>query len=386
MKLKGFPLIAAALVLIASTASLRAEFLYVSYGKGLLSLSVNRDTGSLTNLPGTPTLFGDGTGPITLDRTGRLLYVSTGGTVGIGSSSGPYTSIHGYRIASNGQLIALPGSPYNVAGGFLAVDPFNRFLYAASPVNPGTVAVYRIQPNGSLNAVPGSPFPTGLDSSSIAVDPFGRFVYVSNFTSKTVSVFSVLGNGVLRPVPGSPFATGKAGVSIVTEFTGRFIYVASDLNIAITTYKVAGNGVLTQVGTPVANSEPWCEQLGYNPVGGYIYLLSDTSRFNSYHINPVTGLLESLGFGDVGDSITQNNPVGVAVTPDGKFVYEGNSNSIADLFPMSLSGFKVGPAGALTLVPGAPYFPLGTGDGNGARHDPIDEPTLGWPSSMVVAP
>ena len=82
MKLKRFPLIAAALVLIASTASLRAEFLYVSYGKGLLSLSINRDTGALTNLPGTPTLFADGTGPITLDRTGRLLYVSTGGHCG----------------------------------------------------------------------------------------------------------------------------------------------------------------------------------------------------------------------------------------------------------------------------------------------------------------
>jgi len=93
-------------------------------------------------------------------------------------------------------------------------------LYALnSPVYPntGTVAVYRVKPNGSLSTDPGSPFPTGVDSSSIAVDPFGRFIYVSNFDSKTVTVYSVLGNGTLLPVPGSPFYTGKYSLSIVAE-------------------------------------------------------------------------------------------------------------------------------------------------------------------------
>src|SRR5258707_11962370 len=70
-----------ALVLIAFTASLRAEFLYVSYGKGLLSFSINRETGALTKLPGTPTLFPTGDGPLALARWGRLLYVSIGGSV-----------------------------------------------------------------------------------------------------------------------------------------------------------------------------------------------------------------------------------------------------------------------------------------------------------------
>jgi hypothetical protein len=53
-----------AFVLIALAASLRAEFLYVSYGKGLLSFSINRDTGALTKLPGTPTLFGSTEGSV----------------------------------------------------------------------------------------------------------------------------------------------------------------------------------------------------------------------------------------------------------------------------------------------------------------------------------
>jgi len=75
--------------------------------------------------------------------------------------------VHGYRIAGNGRLISLPGSPYKVPGGSLAVDPFNRFLYAAGN---GSVYVYRIHSNGSLHAVPGSPFPSN-GAGSIAVDP-----------------------------------------------------------------------------------------------------------------------------------------------------------------------------------------------------------------------
>ena len=196
MKNLKFTLLSA-LILIVFTASLRAEFLYVSYGKGLLSFSINRETGALSKLPGTPTVFPEGIGAITLDHTGKLLYASIG------------SSIHGYRIEGNGQLIPLPGSPYRVSGGGLAVDPFNRFLYAtdfgAYPNYSGSVAVYRIQPNGSLAPVPGSPFVAGIGTAQLAVDPFGRFVYIVNYVGRNTSVFKVLENGTLRPVPGSPF-------------------------------------------------------------------------------------------------------------------------------------------------------------------------------------
>jgi hypothetical protein len=96
------------LILIALTASLRAEFLYVSYGKGLLSFSINRETGALTKLPGTPTLFPTGDGPLALARWGRLLYVSIGGSLFQGTI---YSHIVGYHIEGNGQLQPLPGSP-----------------------------------------------------------------------------------------------------------------------------------------------------------------------------------------------------------------------------------------------------------------------------------
>jgi 6-phosphogluconolactonase (cycloisomerase 2 family) len=382
-----------ALALIAFTASLRAEFLYVSSRiNGLLSFSIDPQTGALTPLPGSPLLTPANIGPITLDRTGKLLYAATG------------SAIYGYRIPSNGQLIPLPGSPYKatVAGGLqygaatIVVDPFNRFLFA--PTNSNSIAVFRINANGSLTAVFGSPFPSP-GAGSLAVDPFGRFLYVlgglapDGHPTAIVSVYNVVAGGQLLPVSATPTYTGhEYGQSIKAESTGRFIYVADDLESSINVYQVSPNGSLTLVpGSGATVGGPWCEALGYNPVGGYLYFTLDEAGLIDYHINPVTGLPEPLTGYSVGgySPFFENRPVGVCVSPSGKFVYVGNANVDVDPSPMSLRGFKVGPTGLLTAVPGSPYYPLGDGAGGEIGMHPIDpiiEKTLGWPSSMVVAP
>jgi 6-phosphogluconolactonase (cycloisomerase 2 family) len=133
-----------ALALISLGGSLRAEFLYVSYGPGLLSFRIDNQTGSITALPGSPLLFAKGVGPLVLDRRGRFLYASTGGSA---VDFGPWNSISAYRIKPDGRLQPLHGSPFKIAGGNLAVDPFNRFLYAAAGVfgQSGTIAVYRLE-------------------------------------------------------------------------------------------------------------------------------------------------------------------------------------------------------------------------------------------------
>ncbi len=376
MKNLKFTLLSA-LVLIAFTASSRAEFLYVSYGPGLLSFSINPNTGALTKLPDTPTLFPGGSGALTLARSGHLLYM--GGE-----------SIHGYRIKGNGQLQPLPGSPYRVPGGYLAVDPFNRFLYATNfnttYLAPGTISVYRIEPNGSLRAVPGSPFPTGSAPWQIAVDPFGRFVYVANLDGRDTTVYRVLENGALTQVTGSPYAASDP-ITVAADPLGRFVYVANENDPIMYSYRVGSNGSLSQLpGSPTPTSGAWIENMAIDPFGRYLYQLEGVSGFGVYRISNVTGLperIQDIGIGNIDD----NNPVGVAVSPTGKFVYEGNANGIVDPGPMTLRGFQVGPGGILTLVPGSPYYPLGNnGPTSFEDPDPSVVATEGYPSSMVVAP
>jgi hypothetical protein len=77
-----------------ASGSLRAEFLYVSYGSALLSYGLNNNTGSITPLPGSPLPIADGVGPLVLDRSGQVLYASTGGNI----FADTWGSISGYHI------------------------------------------------------------------------------------------------------------------------------------------------------------------------------------------------------------------------------------------------------------------------------------------------
>jgi len=88
-----------ALVLIAFTGSLqeeRTEFLYVShsYAKGLLSFSVDDETGKLTALPSY--LLTEGVGSLAYDHRNRVLY------------NGGYNGVGAYRVKEDGLLQALP--------------------------------------------------------------------------------------------------------------------------------------------------------------------------------------------------------------------------------------------------------------------------------------
>ena len=100
--------------------------------------------------------------------------------------------VSAYRIAENGALRPVAGSPFptgmtpGMAPVSVVVDPVGRFVYVANE-GSSNVSAYRIAKNGALTPVAGSPFPTGIDSSSVAVDRFGRFVYVASHFSSNLS-------------------------------------------------------------------------------------------------------------------------------------------------------------------------------------------------------
>jgi 6-phosphogluconolactonase (cycloisomerase 2 family) len=204
------------------------------------------------------------------------------------------------------------GSPYNVTGGHLAVDAFNRFLYVT---NSGAIAVYRINhPNGSLTPVPGSPFPDAGGPWKIAVDPFGRFIYVANLSSKNTSVFRVLENGALTPVPGSPFTcvssygsglfNGGDPIAVMADPNGRFVHVANEYVANVISYSVASNGALSQTNLPTAFNAAWYENMAIDPFGRALYVDEGISGFIVFHINPTSGLpvaVQGIGVGDTAD-------------------------------------------------------------------------------------
>jgi len=170
---------------------------------------------------------------LSLDRALSVLAVTCALTQALGCGPPPVPSqtvavyayvsnqrdetISAYRVAANGTLSALPGSPFaagrNPAG--TAVEPSGKFLYVANVLS-SDVSGYSIASDGSLTPIPGSPFPAASGAISVAIDPTGKFLYVpscgadcSGSGPGSIAAFAITtGNGVLVPVPGSPFAAG----------------------------------------------------------------------------------------------------------------------------------------------------------------------------------
>ena len=142
---------------------------------GLAVFAVGPD-GLLTPIPGSP--FTDPTGGF--DITNSLFFHPNGKYVyalGYPPQTGVPGRIYAYSIASNGQLVPLPGSPYQLPGAqfiapelAMAMDPGGNFITVSNPVDNQTYAnwVYLIQPDGTLKP--------GANSPSSTIPPIYCFV------------------------------------------------------------------------------------------------------------------------------------------------------------------------------------------------------------------
>ena len=136
-------------------AAINNAFLYASKsetGGSIDAWAIDQKTGNLSALAGSPFTLGAfalPTGLATADTVGPFLYVAD------------VARIDAFEAGSMGMLSAVPGSPF--AAGinlYLAIDPEDRFLFAANDGPPAGVLGFSIDPStGALTPVPGSSFP-----------------------------------------------------------------------------------------------------------------------------------------------------------------------------------------------------------------------------------
>jgi 6-phosphogluconolactonase (cycloisomerase 2 family) len=174
-------------------------------------------------------------------------------------------SVAMFNIASNGPLTPVTGSPFSAGGfGFAADVEINcksSLLFAPETVLLGTtVAVFKIASNGALSPISGSPFSfmTGGDNSNVAVlTPDGRHLHVSNQSSNTITVLDVASGGGLTqetdsPSGTSPFANpgGFVPQSEATNPEGNLLYVSNG-NRVVTGFHIDSDGGLSSItGSP----------------------------------------------------------------------------------------------------------------------------------------
>jgi 6-phosphogluconolactonase (cycloisomerase 2 family) len=251
------------------------KFVYVTAAYGYSGLgdltgsvsayTINPTTGALTEISGSPWPAQIGAGFVTVDPSGKFVYVANY----FGSGVYPYIfgSVSVYSInPTTGALTEINGSPFASSSGYtarLAIDPTGRFAYVTSANNDGQpgVTVYAIDSNsGALTETNFTPWVAGTEPETVVIDPTGKYAYVVNYGQYTPSPGSVYAyainatTGALTEINGSPFAAGTNPVAGVIDPTGKFIYVANVNSHNISAYAInAATGALTEIsGSPFA--------------------------------------------------------------------------------------------------------------------------------------
>ena len=275
-----------------------------------------------------------------------ILYIDTNATASGGNA------VLAYRIAGDGKLHALAGSPFLTQGtGFfdpsyvlgpfdndenLIVSPDGTALYA---VNAGsnTIAGFRIAKDGSLSALPRSPYPAQVhtpislgihNNTLIAVDSAENPAEPTG-TPPRLSVSEILPDGSLLPVPhassllpfgyqpGQALATDTSDVVFTQGFPGGGT-IRSYLQLPILPNLLPVANAVPPVidGTAALPLGLWA-----HPTAPYLYVgFVNINRIGVYRYGPL-GALDYVG--SASDSGAA--PCWLRTSSDGRFLYASNT-------------------------------------------------------------
>lgn len=325
-------------------------YAYVANAGTLSTYSINPSTGGLTASVGSPLVlptswpFG-GISQITTDSSGQFLYLLD------------YSGVYVYAIDRNtGALTAVAGSPFEAGSTptSLAFDASGSYLYVAgysgpaAPVNT-VISAYSVNSSGAL--APLAKYTVSSELSTVVAA--GNYLYVAGYYTNSITVFSIGSTGELtQNVPGSPFATDTRPYSIVADPSGSVLYTAND-GMPTATEATPGSisaftidsstGALTPVpGNP--QSIAVHGTISIDPMGRFL-LVPEISGMSVYTIDTTTGALSAVAGSPFS---TGTDPSVVSVDPMDRFVYVVNEGSA------NVSEFTLESTGALTPLAGSP--------------------------------
>jgi len=212
-----------------------------------------------------------------------------------------------------------------VAAGSLSIRVYfqPKFVYAAN-ANDSKISIFNILSGGQLSAVV---------NVNTAANPFfvlpsldAKFLYVANKSANMISVYTInQSTGALSEISGSPFATNALPYSLAFNPTGSVLYIGHESAAvqAVSAYSVnTSTGAITQIsGSPffvAAGSTPAAVMVSPDGKNLYVGSTQSTTNAHGFSINQTTGALTQL----IGSPyLLINNAISVAAHPSGNFVY-----------------------------------------------------------------
>jgi 6-phosphogluconolactonase (cycloisomerase 2 family) len=326
-----------ALGALAASASANERSLYATQqwsDQGVQWFSMNVETGALTlNGPITPS--GDTPAVPGITPDGQKLYVPAYND----------DEIHAFSIGA-GAPAEISGSPFATGDSPNAAIPSTSgsALWAADYVG-GTVSGFGIGGSGALTAALGSPFATAGNPTTVAVSPRSPYLYTPDLSGQAINGYSTGPGGVLTPLGGFPLT--DVGYPIDAEFSvfGDTLFVLN-YNQTISSFSInSSTGALTEVpGSPFSFTGTAPSALAASPDGKFLFVGDSTD-----------GSLQSFAIGTGGslvpiDSVSPGGPIyDVTVSPNSRFVYSTDYSS------GSIHGFSIDSDGSLDELASSPY-------------------------------
>jgi 6-phosphogluconolactonase (cycloisomerase 2 family) len=273
-----------------------------------------------------------------------------------------------FSVRPEGAMAAIGEAPANTAMA-VAVHPTGNFAYAANNGggNQGFVTQYTIAANGTLAPMTIPSVDAGISSTALVVHPNGKYVYVANqgnSVSKyagTVSQYTVTADGSLSPMSTPTVAAGKNSLWIAIHPGGSFVYVVNSSSGNISQYDVAADGTLIPMANPTVPTASLPTAIAVHPSGLYAYVTSYGGG------NGLTGAVLQYSVGTDGNLTPMLNPsigagvqpVALAVTPNGQYVYVANfGNATISQYSVNAAG-SLSPLGIVYLAAGSSHEPDG---------------------------
>jgi 6-phosphogluconolactonase (cycloisomerase 2 family) len=256
---------------------------------GLSAYRVNRSTGALTEVPGSPL-------KTTQARVASAMVFAPTGLAFTRETS----AIGVYRMdAATGMLAEQPGSPYALKAIPVAVTPNGKWLIAASQAD-STIDTFSIDRVSGALTLHASSKLTGHVSANALLATNGSTVFVSvgdPMLDQTfgVDAFAVAGDGGVSLANSTPLEHSS---QIALSADGNVLYAVSSFDISAF-HVNAADGTLALIGSPGP----------YDPVGpisapvvsGNELFVSEFFQVRSFALDPATG---SIG----GNTIAADTP------------------------------------------------------------------------------
>ena len=285
------------------------------------------------------------------------MYVYVGTYTGAGQGEG----IYGFQFnPENGSLTPTEVVTDVVNPSFLAIDPTNRFVFAANETDPGSVSAFlRDLNDGGLHEL-NQESSHGAGPCYVSIDLPGRYAMVANYNDGTLAVYPIGEDGHLQPSSDVIRASGTGqdpdrqegphAHMVAPAPDGRHV-LATDLGLdTITVYELDTDTGRLNPGSAdgaVAHAESGAgpRHFAYAPDGGSVYVINELNSTITRYAFADGGLTAGQTVSTLPDSFHgENTTAQIAIPADGRHVYGSNRGHD------SIAIFSVGEDGELTPV------------------------------------